>query len=252
VQAGRVLALWRYPVKSMRGEALAHAQLDARGVVGDRMHALYDASRDEDADARPLTAREAPRLLAWTARYSAPAGADLDPSEPPLPTIEEPSGRRWTWGDPRLRAVLEADVGRPVRFARDVERIYDVPRTVLVTTEASRLALEAELGEPVDVRRFRPNLHLDLPNSPWDDLRWAGAVVHLSGGVRLEAFKPCRRCVIPTRDFRTQRKWPELLRHLAHAHELSFGIYARVTAAGTAAVGEEVALDPMAADSPSA
>ena len=40
---GTVAALWRFPVKSMRGERLEQAEFTERGLVGDRAYALIDA-----------------------------------------------------------------------------------------------------------------------------------------------------------------------------------------------------------------
>jgi len=241
MRTGHVLGLWRHPVKSMRGEAVADARLGVCGMGGDRVHGVYDGRAD---GVRRLTARDAPGLLAWRAGYPA-AGADLDPVAPPPATVTGPSGQCWEWGDPALRVALQDDLGRPVVLRRDIEGIYDVPRSVLVTTEASRLALERELGAPVDVRRFRTNLHLDTDTSAWAEPGWAGAALRLPGGAALELFKPCRRCVIPTRDPDTRRKWPELLRQLEREHELTFGIYGRVVAGGTISVGDRVELESV-------
>jgi uncharacterized protein YcbX len=39
---GRVIEVWRYPVKSMGGEQLGQCMLGAHGVAGDRGWALRD------------------------------------------------------------------------------------------------------------------------------------------------------------------------------------------------------------------
>ena len=41
-QAGSVVALWRYPVKSMMGEELNSSEITERGLLGDRMFAVVD------------------------------------------------------------------------------------------------------------------------------------------------------------------------------------------------------------------
>src|SRR5215210_7131415 len=63
---GTVSRLWRWPVKSMAGEELRALSLGPRGVGGDRSHAVL---HEHKGAWRPLTAREAPRLLAWRAAY---------------------------------------------------------------------------------------------------------------------------------------------------------------------------------------
>ena len=41
---GKIESLWRYPVKSMRGEQLQEAFLGFAGVYGDRLYAFRDAA----------------------------------------------------------------------------------------------------------------------------------------------------------------------------------------------------------------
>ena len=52
VEAGSVVGLWRYPVKSMMGEELNAAEVTHRGLVGDRQFAVVDASTGKVAGAK--------------------------------------------------------------------------------------------------------------------------------------------------------------------------------------------------------
>ena len=52
VEAGSVVGLWRYPVKSMMGEELNAAEVTDRGLVGDRQFAVVDASTGKVAGAK--------------------------------------------------------------------------------------------------------------------------------------------------------------------------------------------------------
>lgn len=234
---GRLEEVWRWPVKSMAGEPLAAARLDERGLGGDRSHVLI---HEHKGQRKPLTAREAPRLLAWQAAYPSAPDEALHPASPPPATITNPGGRSFAWDDPDLAHALSDDLGRPVGLQRDLDGVQDLPRSVLVTTEATLRELEAELGEPVDLRRFRTNLHLVLDAPAWAEQAWEGRTVALAGGVELTLLHPCERCVIPTRHPDTQERWPRLLRHLAAAHQTGFGINARVTAPGVVRRGERV------------
>lgn len=62
---GQVQALWRHPVKSMRGERLQGLEVEARGVVGDRGHALWDEQGCRVASAK--NPRRWADLLAYSA-----------------------------------------------------------------------------------------------------------------------------------------------------------------------------------------
>src|SRR3954451_18388699 len=101
---GHVLELWRWPVKSMAGERLDALPLDSRGVAGDRAHAVL---REHKGKIVPLTAREAPRLLAWQAHYDAHANGHADP---PPPRLTAPDGRRFDWDDAALAGTLADDL----------------------------------------------------------------------------------------------------------------------------------------------
>jgi uncharacterized protein YcbX len=237
---GHVAEVWRWPVKSMAGERVGALRVEDRGAGGDRTHAVLHHHRGEW---RPLTAREAPGLLAWRASYTGAEGALLDPAAPPPAAVTSPAGRAFRWDDPELPGALAGDLGRPVRLRRDTAGIQDLQRSLLITVEATRVALGAELGTELDLRRFRPNLHLELDAPPWAEHGWEGWRLRFAGGVVADLLHPCVRCVIPTRDPATRRKFPQLLRHLAAEHGTLFGINARVTAAGRVAAGETVRLE---------
>jgi uncharacterized protein YcbX len=227
VVRGILAELWRWPVKSMAGEALEAARLDARGIGGDRAHVVVHQHK---GSVQALTAREAPRLLAWRGSYPLAADLGLRPDDPPFATVTAPEGRVFAWGDPRLQHALADDLGRDVALHREPD----------VTLEATRAALAAELAEPIDLRRFRTNLHLVTDAEPWAELGWEGGRVRFPSGVELELLHPCERCAIPTRHPDTQAKWPRLLRHLAAEHGTRFGINARVIVPGRVQCGAAV------------
>jgi uncharacterized protein YcbX len=238
---GKIAQLWRWPVKSMAGERVQGMRLDGRGAGGDRTHAVLHEHKGE---IKPLTAREAPQLLAWQARYPFNVDGALDPARPPYAIVTGPDGRSFRWGDPQLRHALNADLGRPVKLRRDLAGMQDLGRSLLITTDATLQALGEELGGPIDLRRFRPNLHLELDAPGWAELDWEGRELVFAGGVRLQVLHPCVRCAIPTRDPDTQVKWPQLLKHLNAAHDQCFGINARVVTGGRIGAGVAVELGP--------
>src|SRR6266568_1698737 len=62
---GSVVALWRYPVKSMLGEELNRADISQRGLLGDRAYALVDGSDGKVASAK--NPRKWPQMLDFRA-----------------------------------------------------------------------------------------------------------------------------------------------------------------------------------------
>lgn len=233
VARGSVLSLHRWPVKSMGGEPVASFELDHFGVAGDRAHALFDTHQGSP---RRLTARQAPRLLAWGASYG---DWDGPAHELPAATLTAPDGARFGWGDPALPAALADDLGRPVELRRDAHGQQDLPASVLVTTRATHEALERELGRELDARRWRTNIAVELDAEAFAEEAWEGRTLTI-GAARFELLHPCVRCVIPTRDPDTQAKAADILRHLTREHGGLFGMNARALGAARIAVGDAV------------
>jgi len=231
---GRVVSLHRWPVKSLAGERVGALEVDGRGAAGDRAHAVFDTFKGRP---RPLTARQAPRMLLWRAAYG-DVPVTLD--DPPSPTLTAPDGRTFGWDDPDLPDALSEDLGRPVTLRRDPALMQDLPRSVLVTFGASHRAVEAALG-PLDPLRWRTNLHVEADAEAFAEERWKGRVLQV-GEVRLVLLHPCRRCVIPTRDPRTAEKRPDILRWLHRERAMLYGINAQPSGPARIAVGDEVAL----------
>ena len=236
---GRLISLHRWPVKSFAGEALDAARVGPRGLAGDRVHALVDP---RDPRRRPVSARQVPRVLEWAAAYD---GAPVDdPDDPPLPVVAAPDGRRLRWDDPELPAALAEHVGRTLELSRSPRGHHDVRGTLLVTTEATRRAVEEALGRPLDVRRFRTNLHLDLDAPAYAEEEWPpGARIEVGQEVVLRVREACDRCAVPTRDpDRPAERWPDLLRWLNRHHTGFFGVRADVEPGGAVRVGDAVAV----------
>jgi uncharacterized protein len=69
-QTGAVIALWRYPVKSMLGEELNASAVTERGLLGDRAYALIDRADGKVASAK--NPRKWPQLFDFRATYVDP------------------------------------------------------------------------------------------------------------------------------------------------------------------------------------
>ncbi|MGE2714563.1 MOSC domain-containing protein [Mycolicibacterium litorale] len=111
MRIGQVAALWRYPVKSLGGEAVEQVQFGPRGVHGDRLWAVRDVERDITASARRV-----PALLAATARYCAPVPADAGPGRVPDVEITFPDGTVLRSDDAEVHAKLSELAGREMRL----------------------------------------------------------------------------------------------------------------------------------------
>jgi len=233
--SGTVLSLNRWPVKSMGGEPVDTFALDRDGVAGDRAHVLYDTHQNAP---RQLTARQAPRLLAWRAGYGAWDGAV---GAMPPATLTSPDGRVFAWDHPALPAAFTEDLGREVELRVNPHGQPDLRESVLVTTRASHAAIERELGRALDQRRWRTNVHAELDADAFAEEGWEGRTLTI-GEATFTLLHPCERCAIPTRDPDTQEKAADILRHLFRTHGGLFGVNARARGPARIRVGDPVAI----------
>jgi uncharacterized protein YcbX len=230
VTTGTVISLHRWPVKSFRGEEHEALDIDLRGVPGDRAHAVWLKG------GKRATARVVPGLLRWAARYEDAVNGSI-----PRPTVTAPDGVTYGWDDPALPAALAADLNRDVDVVADPAGMQDLPNSLLVTFEATRRELERELDEPVDLRRFRTNIHVDADAGPWAEAAWEGRTLTV-GDAELELLHPCLRCTIVARDPETNAKSPAVLKRLVREHGAIFGINARPRNTATIRLGDPVSL----------
>jgi len=113
VRVGSVAGLWRFPVKSMRGEQLEHAELTGQGIIGDRALAIIDVETGKVASAKSV--RLFPQLLSCRAAFveSPQSGREL-----PSVRITLPNGQTATSDSPEIDRTLSAYFRRDVRLAR--------------------------------------------------------------------------------------------------------------------------------------
>jgi uncharacterized protein YcbX len=232
---GTVDTLWRHPVKSMRGHPVGQLAFNGRGVVGDRLHAVRTA--DGGLGSGKTTRRF--RRLEGLLQHAAWSQAD----EPPQVRLDD--GREFTVGDLALDAALSQRHGQPLRLAREAEVPHlDAAPVHLVTTSSLAWLQDRWPGTTVDPRRFRPNLVVATAEPAWAEHGWIGRTLAIGAEVRLEVLERCERCVMVALEQDDLGPAPGLLRTLAEATEVHFGVYARVRSPGVVRVGDGVRLVP--------
>lgn len=111
---GTLESVFRYPVKSMAGEALANGgRLDTRGLNGDRAYALVDATDGTVASAKHP--RKWGSLLEYRATFIDQPSDDLAAPPPPV-LIALPDGTTARSDEANVDACLSGALGRPVRL----------------------------------------------------------------------------------------------------------------------------------------
>ena len=271
VEGGSVVALWRYPVKSMMGEELNATEVTDRGLVGDREFAVVDASTGKVAGAK--NPRKWGNFFDYRAAYVEPPARG---SKLPAVRLTLPDGSVVTSERRDLAQILSSALGREVMLARaegdgvsparaeeywpdmdglehrDTVTEWELPaRTffdlavvhLLTTATIDRLRALYPEGR-FEVRRFRPNIVV----STWSDQQgfvendWIDRTVAIGDEVRLRISGPCPRCVMTTLPQGDLPRDAGILRTAARHNQANVGVYADVLAGGVIRRGDRVAL----------
>jgi uncharacterized protein YcbX len=131
---------------------------------------------------------------------------------------------------------------------------YSTPPNTFVDLAAVHLLSRTSLaslavdGEPYDVRRFRPNVLVDIAasESEYPESAWVGSDVRI-GSATLHIVNPTIRCVVPTRPQPGVDLDRGLTRRLAERTDRFLGVYSDVTRPGVIRVGDVVTVHAAAA-----
>jgi uncharacterized protein YcbX len=258
---GTVQSCWRYPVKSLQGIAVDTLSVGSSVIEGDRRYALIDTSTS-----LVLSAKRTAQLL---------TGRADDES------ITLPDGTIVSLADPGASSVLSAWLGREVvltstsDLAADQSLSYDmtfdppddsseyyeipIPAGTFLDLAAVHLVASATLDgcEALrpdldwDVRRFRPNLVLDVSGEAFVEDDWTGRQLHVGDELVLDVMGPTVRCAMPLRaqpgvgTRAPLERQPQLFTAMGELHAAfpnHLGAYAGVARPGRVAVGDTISL----------
>ncbi len=239
IEIGDVEAIFRYPVKSMRGERLDSAVLGWHGIEGDRRLALR---RIGDRGSFPwLTASKLPDLVLFTPSRLEEQGAPAD-----LPThVRTPEGEELPAFGPALAGEIECRYGSPVEMMHLQHGVFDDASISVIALdtvgEIARLA-----GLTPDVRRFRPNIVVRSRRpGPFQEDHWLAGVLAFGAGDDGPSIAVTRRdvrCSMLNVDPDSATSNPEMLKAAVRANGNNAGVYGTVTRIGRLKIGQRVIL----------
>ena len=269
--------IWRYPIKSCAGEALQAVAVSSTGLDCDRSWAVVDSDTGLVASAkRPslwggllafraavegqAVVLELPDGMYSTDDLSALEGALSSELERRVvlrraEVISSPTLER---NDPDMDALNEdgrVAVGDPVLGslggASPEGTVFDFAPVHLIST--STLAVLERAGGPTagDLRRFRPNLVLDVDGPAFQENDWPGRLLAIGTELVVDVMIPSPRCIVPSLPQAGLSRSPSTLRGVASLNRIELeghgvhscaGVYAAVHQPGSVAVGAEVSL----------
>jgi len=239
IEIGRIEAIYRYPVKSMRGEACESVALGWHGLDGDRRFAFRKLG---DRGGFPwLSAGRLPQLVLFAPQRS---------GDVPHPAhVRTPDGEVLPIFGEDLATQVESRCGVPVQMMQLNHGIFDEANISVITTDTVR-----EIGRladlEIDARRFRPNIVVrTLQPIPFAEDAWVGSALSFGSESDAPAVAVTQRdvrCPMVNIDPDTAARTPEVLKAVARANDNNAGIYVTVTRTGRLAVGQPVYLSGSA------
>lgn len=210
-----VAELWRYPVKSLRGEMILSAEVLTTGIRGDREIVVLSSARQ-----RVITSRTHHRLLGLQSSF------DPGTSKPTINAIP--------WDDPAARALVESAAGEPVELIHiDSAERFDVLPLLVATDGAIQTV-------GLDRRRFRPNILIGGVEG-LAERQWEGKRLRL-GEVEIHVAQLRARCVMTTYDPDTLQQDKTVLFRIVNDFDGTMALDCSVVKPGLIRVGDPVTL----------
>lgn len=257
---GTVESLWRYPVKSMSGEALSEVFVGFSGVYGDRCYAVRNSAARKGFPY--LNASAEPRMLLYRPQFRHPERAAKPPNlaeassiapgvtpanaepEDLLLDVLTPSGAVVAVDDPALLEMLGEGLRGENRLTlvRSDRALTDCRPVSMISLQTVGQIGE-ELGAPLDRRRFRANIYLDLtPGGGFAEDDLVGRRLRLGPKAVVAVLERDPRCKLISLDPDTGAHDPEVLRRVAQSHGACAGVYCAVLVEGVVATGDPIEL----------
>jgi uncharacterized protein len=258
-RVGSVVALWRYPVKSMMGEEVDASYVAEGGLLGDRTLGLVDQATGKVASAK--NPKKWGKLFDFRASF-------VDPPSfgEPLPDvrIDLPQGGFVMAGHPGTDGALSRALGAQVKVMKpmlekpsleeywpDIEgrsrrdevtdelmpakTFFDAAPVHLVTTATLGRLRELCPKGRFEARRFRPNIVVEAaPDAEgFVENGWVARTLRIGEEVRLRVTGACSRCVMTTLPQGDLPNDLDILRTALAHNKSRVGVYASVERAGS-------------------
>lgn len=255
---GSIESLWRYPVKSMRGEALSEAFMGFSGFYGDRCYAFQNTAarrgfpylnavvqqemlRYQPEFRHAERAAKPPNLTEAMSIATGVTPANAEPGDLALDVVT-PSGAVVAIDDPMLLEML----GEGLRGENDLSLVHsdraltDCRPISLISLQTVR-QIDSELEISIDKRRFRTNIYLDLASGDgFAEDEWVGRKLRIGSKAVVMVLERDPRCKMVSLDAVTGEHNPEVLRSVAQAHSAAAGVYCAVLVEGILSEGDSI------------
>jgi uncharacterized protein YcbX len=233
VSVGRVVGLWRYPVKSMGAEALEQVDVSWHGLQGDRRWAFI-RNNSVRSGFPWFTLRQRNDMNKFVPSFTDPSEADTSKT-----VVQTPSGEILDIDDPALGLALCSEGAQVIKQSRGVFDTF--PISLITTQTITRLG--EMVGDVLDVLRFRPNILVEADDDlPFLEDSWVGHILRI-GAMRRRVDQRDGRCVVITIDPASGERNPEILRAVKNQRQQCIGVYGSTVEPACIALNDKVELE---------
>lgn len=265
----KIVALHRYPVKSMMGEDLNACHITSKGVYGDRMFGVVDKETERLANAK--NPKKWPTMFRHQSTYTEPVAFSkrLPSVQITLPTgeivnsndetidakLSKSFNRDVTLRSPSLTAIeFEGYVPEEIKdfddrgetvFSRESppDTFFDIGMVHIITTNTINALNKLIPESRIEARRFRPNIIIDVPNMEgFVEESWVDQTIQIGDDVQLKIMQPTKRCVMTTLAQGDLPNDMNVLKTLVKENDGNFGVYAEVIQPGQIKVDDKVSI----------
>ena len=263
---GKVVSIWRYPVKSMLGEELNSSYITEHGLIGDRVYALID-----EETGKVISAKNPSK---WGKLFDF-RSAFIDPPQvvdniPPV-RITFPDGTQIFSNQNEMNHTLSKVLGREVKLIRNSlekpiyeeywpnieglaqrekttdeamppQSFFDIAVVHILTTSTINRLRELYPKGRFEIRRFRPNIVVEplSGETHFVENSWVDKNITIGEKILLKVIQPCTRCVMITLPQSDLPKDLGILKTVAKYNQVNVGVYASVHRGGTIRRGDLV------------
>ncbi len=260
ITIGTVESLWRYPVKSMSGEEMTEAFMGFSGIYGDRCYAFKNSAARKGFPY--LNANVQEQMLRYRPQFRYPERAITPPNlieamsiapgvtpangdaEDLILDVITPSGAIVAVDDPKLTKMLGEGLRgeNHLRLVHSDRALTDCRPVSLISVQTVQ-QVEEELDIPIDKRRFRANIYLNLAsNGGFAEDELVGRMVRIGEKAKMAILERDPRCKMISLDPDTGEHKPEILRKVAQGHDALAGVYCAVLVEGVLRKGDSIHL----------
>lgn len=229
-EIGHVSDIYRYPVKSMKGEKIVEEiKLGWHGLAGDRRFAFL---RVGNRSGLPwLTMRQLPKLILYSPRFQ-----DLVKVESSPILVNTPLDKSLFLDSHELIEEIEQSSRQKLELIQLWRGAFDSMTLSMISTSSIR-SIAALLGHSIEYERFRPNIVLELTSDkPYPEERLVGALIvfgNRDNSARVRIYRKDLRCMVVNLDPETAKQNPLILKEIVKNRKNFLGVYGGTERPGT-------------------